>query len=167
MAVSSIGISIPVFLTAIMLMYLFSIQLGWLPAYGRGETLNLLGWESGFFTWDGIKHLILPAVSLSSIMLPLFIRLVRSEMLEQLSSEYVKFARAKGLDNNKVCCPTLPASSRMLFASAEISPPGKSVRPTPPGSITSPVKAHSSCCCLCSKILTASGVWPGVANRVN
>mgnify|MGYP006193888023 CR=1 FL=1 len=63
MAVSSIGISIPVFLTAIMLMYLFSIQLGWLPAYGRGETLNLLGWESGFFTWDGIKHLILPAVS--------------------------------------------------------------------------------------------------------
>ncbi|WP_429196765.1 ABC transporter permease, partial [Aeromonas veronii] len=78
------------------------IQLGWLPAYGRGETRNLLGWESGFFTWDGIKHLILPAVSLSSIMLPLFIRLVRSEMLEQLSSEYVKFARAKGLDNNKV-----------------------------------------------------------------
>ncbi|MBP0602162.1 MULTISPECIES: ABC transporter permease [Aeromonas] len=102
MAVSSIGISIPVFLTAIMLMYLFSIQLGWLPAYGRGETYNLLGWESGFFTWDGILHLILPAVSLSSIMLPLFIRLVRSEMLEQLSSEYVKFARAKGLDNNKV-----------------------------------------------------------------
>ncbi|PNW68468.1 MULTISPECIES: ABC transporter permease [Aeromonas] len=102
MAGSSIGISIPVFLTAIMLMYLFSIQLGWLPAYGRGETRNLLGWESGFFTWDGILHLILPAVSLSSIMLPLFIRLVRSEMLEQLSSEYVKFARAKGLDNNKV-----------------------------------------------------------------
>ncbi|MFA7832018.1 ABC transporter permease [Aeromonas dhakensis] len=102
MAGSSIGISIPVFLTAIMLMYLFSIQLGWLPAYGRGETHNLLGWESGFFTWDGIKHLILPCVSLSSIMLPLFIRLVRSEMLEQLSSEYVKFARAKGLDNNKV-----------------------------------------------------------------
>ncbi|MGC8068823.1 ABC transporter permease subunit, partial [Salmonella enterica] len=78
------------------------IQLGWLPAYGRGETYNLLGWESGFFAWDGIKHLILPCVALSSIMLPLFIRLVRSEMLEQLSSEYVKFARAKGLDNNKV-----------------------------------------------------------------
>jgi peptide/nickel transport system permease protein len=102
MAASSIGISVPVFLTAIMLMYLFSIQLGWLPAYGRGDTYNLLGWESGFFTWDGIKHLILPCVALSSIMLPLFIRLVRSEMLEQLSAEYVKFARAKGLNNHQV-----------------------------------------------------------------
>ncbi|ENY73044.1 ABC transporter permease [Aeromonas diversa] len=102
MGASSIGISIPVFLTAILLMYLFSIQLGWLPAYGRGETANLLGWDSGFFTLDGILHLILPSIALSSIMLPLFIRLVRSEMLEQLSSEYVKFARAKGLDDNKV-----------------------------------------------------------------
>lgn len=102
MATSSIGISIPVFLTAIMLMYVFSIQLGWLPAYGRGETANVLGWDSGFFTWDGIKHLILPSIALSSIMLPLFIRLVRSEMLEQLSSEYVKFARAKGLNDHQV-----------------------------------------------------------------
>ncbi len=102
MAFSSVGISIPVFLTAILLMYVFSIELGWLPSYGRGETANVLGWNSGFFTWDGIKHLILPCVALSSIMLPLFIRLVRSEMLEVLSSEYVKFARAKGLPENKV-----------------------------------------------------------------
>jgi peptide/nickel transport system permease protein len=102
MGASIIGISVPVFLTAILLMYIFSVQLGWLPSYGRGETLNLLGWDSGFFTWDGIKHLILPSVALSSIMLPLFIRLVRSEMLEVLSSEYVKFAWAKGLDKKKV-----------------------------------------------------------------
>ncbi len=102
MAISSVGISIPVFLTAILLMYVFSIELGWLPAYGRGETANWLGWESGFFTLDGLSHLILPAFALASIMLPLFIRLVRSEMIEQLSSEYVKFAYAKGLPQRRV-----------------------------------------------------------------
>lgn len=102
MAVSSIGISVPVFLTAILLMYVFSIELGWLPSYGRGETANILGWESGYFTWDGLKHLVLPCVSLASIMLPLFIRLVRSEMVEVLSSEYIKFAKAKGLAMKKV-----------------------------------------------------------------
>jgi peptide/nickel transport system permease protein len=102
MAFSSIGISVPVFLTAIMLMYIFSIELGWLPSYGRGETANVLGWESGFFTLDGLAHLILPCVSLASIMLPLFIRLVRAEMLEVLSSEYIKFAKAKGLPMKKV-----------------------------------------------------------------
>ncbi|OOE85500.1 MULTISPECIES: ABC transporter permease [Salinivibrio] len=102
MGFSIVGISIPVFLTAIMLMYVFSIELGWLPSYGRGETANWLGWESGFFTLDGLAHLVLPSVSLASIMLPLFIRLVRSEMLEALGTEYVKFARAKGLPENKV-----------------------------------------------------------------
>ena len=102
MGISTIGISVPVFLTAILLMYVFSIELGWLPSYGRGETVNLLGWESGLFTLDGLKHLLLPSVALSSIMLPLFIRLVRAEMLETLSAEYVKFAWAKGLDKNKV-----------------------------------------------------------------
>ncbi|WP_024871294.1 ABC transporter permease [Tolumonas lignilytica] len=102
MGVSTIGISVPVFLTAILLMYVFSIQLGWLPSYGRGETANLLGWDSGFFTLDGLKHLLLPSIALSSIMLPLFIRLVRAEMLEALGAEYVKFAWAKGLDKNKV-----------------------------------------------------------------
>ena len=102
MAGSSVGISIPVFLTAIMLMYVFAIELNWLPSYGRGETANWLGWDSGYFTLDGLLHLILPCVSLASIMLPLFIRLVRSEMLEVLSSEYVKFAIAKGLPMHKV-----------------------------------------------------------------
>lgn len=102
MGISTIGISVPVFLTAIMLMYVFSIELGWLPSYGRGETANLLGWNSGFFTLDGLAHLLLPSIALSSIMLPLFIRLVRAEMLEALSAEYVKFAWAKGLDKRKV-----------------------------------------------------------------
>jgi peptide/nickel transport system permease protein len=102
MALSSIGISIPVFLTAIILMYIFSIELQWLPSYGRGETVSILGWETGLLTTDGLLHLVLPCISLASIMLPLFIRLVRSEMLEALSSEYVKFATAKGLAMNKV-----------------------------------------------------------------
>lgn len=102
MGISIIGISVPVFLTAILLLFFFSQYLGWLPSYGRGETINLLGWESGLFTLDGIRHLILPSVALSSIMLPLFIRLVRSEMLEALSSEYIRFARAKGLPNRIV-----------------------------------------------------------------
>lgn len=102
MAISSLGISVPVFLTAILLMYVFSIELGWLPSYGRGETVTILGWETGYLTKDGLLHLILPCISLASIMMPLFIRLVRSEMLEALSSEYVKFAKAKGLAMNKI-----------------------------------------------------------------
>jgi peptide/nickel transport system permease protein len=102
MAFSTIGVAIPVFLTAIGLIYLFGVELNWLPSYGRGETVNIWGWESGFFTWDGLKHLILPSVSLSSIMLPLFIRLVRAEMMEVLETEYIKFAWAKGLHRERV-----------------------------------------------------------------
>lgn len=102
MGVSIVGISVPVFLTAILLINIFSLKLGWLPSYGRGETSSPLGWESGLFTVDGLAHLILPAVALSSIMLPLFIRLVRSEMLEALSTEYVRFAYAKGLKEKTI-----------------------------------------------------------------
>jgi peptide/nickel transport system permease protein len=102
MAVSTIGVAIPVFLTAIGLIYLFAVELNWLPSFGRGETVNLWGWESGFFTWDGLRHLVLPSVSLSTIMLPLFIRLVRAEMMEVLETEYIKFAWAKGLHRGRV-----------------------------------------------------------------
>ena len=98
MGASIVGVSMPVFLTAILLIYIFSVELHWLPSYGRGETVTLFGWwESGLVTWDGLKHLIMPSVALSSIMLPLFIRLIRSEMMEVLESEYVKYAWAKGL----------------------------------------------------------------------
>ena len=99
---SIVGVSLPVFLTAIVLIYIFSVELGWLPSFGRGDTVNIGGWETGLLTWDGIKHLILPAVSLSSIMLPLFIRLIRSEMMEVLESEYIKFAWAKGLKKYRI-----------------------------------------------------------------
>ena len=102
MAVSTIGVAMPVFLTAIMLIYFFGVELNWLPSYGRGETVNIWGWESGFFTIDGLTHLILPSISLSTIMLPLFIRLVRAEMMEVLETEYIKFAWAKGLHRRRV-----------------------------------------------------------------
>jgi peptide/nickel transport system permease protein len=97
MSFSTLGVSVPVFLTAIMFIYVFSVELGWLPSYGRGETVIHWGWDSGLFTIDGLKHLILPSISLASIMLPLFIRLIRSEMMEVLETEYIKFAWAKGL----------------------------------------------------------------------
>lgn len=104
MGFSILGISVPVFLTAIFSIYIFSIELGWLPSYGRGDELTPLfgSWETGFLSTTGILHLILPSVSLASIMLPLFIRLIRSEMVEALSTEYVKFARAKGLKKARI-----------------------------------------------------------------
>ncbi|MBW1673039.1 MAG: ABC transporter permease, partial [Deltaproteobacteria bacterium] len=103
MACSTIGVAIPVFLTAIAFIYLFAVELNWLPSFGRGETVNIGGWwESGLLTWDGIKHLVLPSVSLSSIMLPLFIRLIRAEMMEVLETEYIQFAWAKGLHHKRV-----------------------------------------------------------------
>lgn len=97
MGASTVGVSIPVFLTAIMLIYIFSVELHWLPSFGRGDTVNVGGWETGLLTIDGLKHLIMPTVALSSIMLPLFIRLIRSEMMEVLENDYIKFAWAKGL----------------------------------------------------------------------
>ncbi len=96
LGVSVLGISVPVFLTGIFLITIFSVWLGWLPAFGRGETLRLGFWETGLLTLDGLKHLLLPALTLSSIMLPLFIRLVRGAMLDELGHDYVRTARAKG-----------------------------------------------------------------------
>ena len=97
LGVSVLGISVPVFLTGIFLITVFSVWLGWLPAFGRGETIDLGPWPTGLFTLDGLKHLLLPAITLSSIMLPLFIRLVRGAMLDELAHDYVRTARAKGV----------------------------------------------------------------------
>lgn len=104
MGVSIIGISVPVFLTAIFCIYLFSVTLGWLPSFGRGEELVEIfpGWKTGLLTLTGLKHLLLPSFALSSIMLPLFIRLIRSEMMEVLEQDYIKFAWAKGLAPRRV-----------------------------------------------------------------
>ncbi len=103
MGISIVGISVPVFLTAIFLIYLFSVELGWLPSYGRGDTVTLLGgWKTSLFTRDGLTHLLLPSISLASVILPLFVRMIRSEMMEVLESEYVKFAWAKGLPKRRI-----------------------------------------------------------------
>ena len=105
MGFSTLGVSMPVFLTAIMLIYIFGVHLHWLPSYGRGQTVDLFGngwWQTGFLTGDGLVHLILPCISLASIMLPLFIRLIRSEMMEVLETEYIKFAWAKGLSPMRI-----------------------------------------------------------------
>jgi len=102
MGASTIGVAVPVFLTAIILIYIFGVELQWLPVFGRGDTVNVWGWETGLLTKDGLIHLILPSISLASIMLPLYIRLIRSEMMEVLETEYIKFAWAKGLNRYRV-----------------------------------------------------------------
>jgi len=102
MGASIVGVSIPVFLIAIMMIYIFSIKLGWFPSFGRGELVDVGGWKTGMLTVDGWMHLLMPSVALSTIMLPLFIRLIRSEMMEILESEYIKFAWAKGLTRKRI-----------------------------------------------------------------
>lgn len=102
LGLSVLGISVPVFLTGIILITVFSVWLGWLPAFGRGDTVALGPWTTGLLTADGLEHLLLPALTLSSIMLPLFIRLVRSAMLEELRHDYVRTARAKGASHLRI-----------------------------------------------------------------
>lgn len=102
LAGSLLGVSLPTFLIGILLILVFSVQLGWLPSYGRGDTVSLGWWTSGFFTATGWKHLILPAITLSLFQMTLVLRLVRSEMLEVLRSDYIKFARARGLKRRAI-----------------------------------------------------------------
>ncbi len=102
LATSLIGVSLPTFLIGILLILVFAVQLGWLPSYGRGDTVALGWWTTGLLTRTGWEHLILPAITLSLFQLTLIMRLVRSEMLEVLRTDYVKFARARGLTNRAV-----------------------------------------------------------------
>ena len=103
MGLSIVGISIPVFLTAILMIFIFSVEYGWLPSYGRGDVVHVFGyWDTNFASFDGWTHILLPSLALASIMLPLFIRLIRAEMMEVLQSEYVKYARAKGINPRRI-----------------------------------------------------------------
>jgi len=97
MGLSVLGISVPIFLTGIFAITIFSVELGVLPSFGRGATVAIGPWETGLLTRDGLAHLILPAFTLSSIMLPLFIRLVRGQMLDVLDQDFIRTAWAKGL----------------------------------------------------------------------
>jgi peptide/nickel transport system permease protein len=99
---SLIGISLPTFLIGIFLILIFSVVLGWLPSFGRGTTVTLGWWTTGFLTRDGLRALILPAITLGLFQMTLIIRLVRAEMLEVLRTDYIKFARARGLPNRIV-----------------------------------------------------------------
>ena len=96
-AVSLFGVSLPPFLLGILLILLFAVSLHWLPSFGRGETVHIGWWTTGFLTWSGLKALILPSITLGLFQLTLIMRLVRSEMLEVLRTDYIKFARARGL----------------------------------------------------------------------
>ena len=97
MAVSLAGISLPTFLIGILLILFFSVQLRWLPSFGRGEVVDLGGWSTGFLTKSGWAALILPAITLALFQMTLIMRLVRAEMLEVLRADFIKFARARGL----------------------------------------------------------------------
>lgn len=100
--ISLVGISVPSFVTGIMLILLFSISLNWLPSFGRGETVMLGVWSTGFLTLTGWKSLLMPAVTLALFQLTLFMRLTRTQMMEVLRSEYIKFARARGLRERSI-----------------------------------------------------------------
>jgi len=102
MTTSLIGVSLPTFLIGVLLIWLFSVELGWLPSFGRGETVKLGFWETGLLTASGLKSLILPAVTLGLYQMTLIMRLVRSEMLEVLRQDFIKFARARGLPERMV-----------------------------------------------------------------
>ena len=103
MVISLIGVSLPVFLLGILLILVFAVWLGWLPSFGRGPVTHIGGWwTTGFTSWAGIKALILPGVTLGLFQMTLVLRLVRSQMLEVLRTDYIKFARARGLTNRAV-----------------------------------------------------------------
>jgi peptide/nickel transport system permease protein len=102
LAISLIGVSLPTFLIGILLILLFAVILGWLPSFGRGETVAIGWWTTGFLTPSGLKSLILPAITLGLFQVTLIMRLVRSEMLEVLRTDYIKFARARGLSDRSV-----------------------------------------------------------------
>ena len=102
MTLSLLGVSLPTFLIGILLILVFAVTFKMLPSFGRGDTVALGAWTTGFLTADGWKHLVLPAITLSVFQLALIMRLVRSEMLEVLRADYIKFARARGLQNRAV-----------------------------------------------------------------
>jgi peptide/nickel transport system permease protein len=102
LTVSLIGISLPTFLIGILLIYVFAVMLGVLPSFGRGEVVRIGFWRTGLLTTSGLKALILPAVTLGLFQMTLVTRLVRSEMLEVLRTDYIKFARARGLSNRAI-----------------------------------------------------------------
>ena len=102
LALSLAGVSLPTFLIGILLILVFAVTLGWLPSFGRGETVAVGWWTTGLLTTSGLKALILPSITLGLFQMTLIMRLVRSEMLEVLRTDYIKFARARGLSERAI-----------------------------------------------------------------
>ena len=102
MTASLLGVSLPVFLIGILLILVFSVWLGWFPSFGRGDVVKMGPWTSGLATASGLHHIVLPAVTLAIFQLTLIMRLVRAEMLEVLRTDYIKFARARGLSDRAI-----------------------------------------------------------------
>ncbi len=102
MTLSLVGVSLPTFLIGILLIYVFSVELDLLPSFGRGETVMIGNWSTGFLTESGLRALILPSITLGLYQMTLIMRLVRSEMLEVLRQDYIRFARARGLKERAV-----------------------------------------------------------------
>ena len=97
MSTSLIGVSLPTFLIGVLLIWLFAVELSWLPSFGRGETVELGFWTTGLLTKSGLKSILLPAITLGLYQMTLIMRLVRAEMLEVLRQDFIRFARARGL----------------------------------------------------------------------
>ncbi|MGI2035541.1 ABC transporter permease [Rhizobium panacihumi] len=102
MTASLVGVSLPTFLIGIGLIYVFSVELGWLPSFGRGETVKIGWWTTGLLTLSGWRSIILPAITLSLFQTTLLMRLIRAEMLEVLRQDYIRFARARGLPQRSI-----------------------------------------------------------------
>ncbi len=102
MTLSLLGVALPTFLIGILLILIFAVQLAWLPSYGRGEVVMLGAWSTGLLTTDGLRHLLLPGITLAVFQLTLIMRIVRAEMLEVLRADYIKFARARGLTDRTI-----------------------------------------------------------------
>ena len=102
MTLSLLGVSLPTFLIGILLILVFAVVLGWFPSFGRGEVVHIGWWTSGLLTAKGWHHITLPAITLAIFQLTLIMRLVRAEMLEVLRTDYIKFARARGLSNRAI-----------------------------------------------------------------
>jgi ABC-type dipeptide/oligopeptide/nickel transport system permease component len=102
MTLSLIGVSLPTFLIGIGLIYVFAVELKWLPSFGRGEVVQLGWWRTGLLTQSGLRSLVLPAITLSLFQLTLIMRLVRAEMLEVMRTDYIRFARARGLSQRAI-----------------------------------------------------------------
>ena len=102
MTSSLIGVSLPTFLIGVLLIWFFSVELGWLPSFGRGETVKIGFWTTSLLTKSGLKSLVLPAITLGLYQMTLIMRLVRAEMLEILRQDFIRFARARGLPERVV-----------------------------------------------------------------